>query len=161
MASTLRNVVADLLVALRKNHTHYDLRTTSDTERVVVGEYDSPPISGVPFLALRIEKVTSNHEDHAHLGQYDSKGEIGFIGWVPTESSSPSERALDAADLASDVIRAVQVAHADTVTYTTVGQLVVLVGEVLGIYGDGANLPDGWGVVEGVVRYETIVSGGV
>lgn len=160
MASDVRTLIGEVLVALRADLGDYDLSTTSGTARVVVGEYEEPPTSGAPFIALRYERGRSGY-GVSPLGQYETAYDLVVVCWAPCDLDDPSERALDAMDLAAEVITALQAAHYDGVTYPTINGCTRLEVEDIEIYGDGVNLPAGYGVATFTVRIQRILTRGI
>ena len=164
MAATVRTLFAELLVALRASHSLYDLRTTDSTYRVLVGEYEVPPTSGQPFVALRFEDGSSGY-GQAPLGQYEPGGAIVVAAWVPCDADDPSERALDAMDLANDCITAIQNAHAGSpATYPVLTGFHRMEAEGLEVYGDGASLPAsaaGYGCAVWTFRFQHLQTRGI
>jgi hypothetical protein len=160
MAALTRDLFAELLVALRANHALYDLRTTDSTYRVQIGEYEAPPVSGVPFVAIRYESGRSGY-GVASMGEYEVGGAVVCVAWAPCDSDDPSERSLDAMDLANDCITAVQAAHATEVTYPYLFGFPRMEAEDIEVFGDGANVPGNYGVATWTFRFQAIKTRGI
>lgn len=150
--------MGELLTALRVSGTHYDLSTSGSTPRVLIGEAVAPAVSA-PMVYLSAPRITSEYGE-AQIGAYDVTGTISWVGFIASDSLDPAERALDALDLADDVVTAIEDAH-QTSSNTYLYGLHRLLVTVDDVFGEAQDLPDGYGVVLGQITYRVLMSRGV
>jgi hypothetical protein len=160
MASHARSLMTELLTALRQTHTHTDLATVSGTARVVVDQAEPPVITG-PWLALSTPRVLPENSAITPLTQYEVEGTIDWKVFVASDRESPEERGLDALDAASDVLAAVQVAHAAPGTYPTLGACHLFLCSQIEVFGDASVGAIPYGMAMGSFRYRALVERGI
>lgn len=158
MASHARNVLTDLLTALRADLGDYDLSTTSSTPRVVIADGGAPPVSP-PYLLLSAPTPSAVYQQ-APMGEYTVRGRIEWWGYVAAAADATETRAYAALDFADEVATAIQDAHAST-SYTTLHDLTELLVTVLDVFADGPDLAPGMAVVHGEITYGTILTRGL
>lgn len=160
MASHTRALMADILTALRANHTHYNLSTVSDTKRVVIDEGEPPVISG-PWVVLGMPDVRQEEGSVTPLTMLEVEGVFNWTAFVPSDRESTEERGFDAADLGSDVVKAIRTAHATPGTYATLGACHQLSFSPVKISGDASIGDIPYGVAFGTVTYRGYTDGGI
>lgn len=160
MASFARQVMQDVLTALRQTHEHVDLATVDGTQRVVI-DAGEPPVLSAPWVVLSPPEIPIGHSAVTPLTQYEEEGTFEWWGFVASDLEDTTERALDALDLANDVVKALQTAHTQPATYTALGVCLELIFGPIKI--SGAASIDGipYGVAYGSVTYKAIVGGGI
>ena len=146
MASTTRTVMGNLKTRIAgitvAGGFNYNLNAT---DQVVIS---TPKASGpdrVPSVYLRLISVTNAlPAGDVNLGAYRRTAVIGFIGFVGSNTDSPSDRTLAAVDLLDDIITRLE---GDRMLSSTVFDIVTS-GE--GFDGAEEDLP-GLGVTVGTI----------
>lgn len=153
MSANFRNLYAELLDALRQDHTAvggtYDLSTVSGTHRVVWGETSIRHIPPATVLLGGIQGRSTY--DAAAMGQYAVRYTVEWTGLVSTATQTPEDRALSAIDLANDVITATNRAHKPSSGYTYLPDVTEFLVSLDAIYGDGDDIPATFGVAMGTI----------
>ena len=160
MASHARGLMEELLTALRQTHTHVDLATVDGTARVVVDQSEPPVLTG-PWMVLGTPKVLPDHSAVTPLTQYEVRGQIDWKIFVASDRESPEERGLDALDAASDVLGAVQAAHATPGTYPAMGACFTFLCTEIEVFGDASVGDIPYGMAMASFLYVALVERGV
>lgn len=148
------------MTVLRASHANYDLSSVDGTHRVVVDDGQPPPIRA-PWVVLGAPAVEVMHDAVTPLSQYRVRGLIPWWAFVATNAETTESRAFAACDLASDVIQAIQTAHASGL-YTIIGELHLLMpSRTVQVFGDASVGGMPYGVAQGEIVYEAFVSGGI
>lgn len=158
MASHARDVLTDLLTALRVDLGTYDLSTVSSTPKVVIADGVDMALTP-PFLALAAPAVEPRY-DEANLTEYWVRGTIAWYGCVPFTAETTESRAFAGLDFADEVITAIQTAHR-TSSFTTLYLLPVLLPVLDDVFGEGPGVPSGCAVVQGRILYEQMLERGI
>lgn len=152
MATHIEEIYADLLLALRTAHTYVDLSTASGTQRVIIDGYGEMPISP-PWLVLGPPEDLFVEVDEIGHRHYRATYKIQWRGVVAAGLDNPYTRTLRAAELADDVIRAVNTAWTTTDgTYTYIHQCTRISHKVPhisgGSSGEGLTMAEAQGEIE-------------
>jgi hypothetical protein len=158
MAARFRDILTDLYTALRAAHAVYNLSTVNSTPRVRWADGAMDPETTPLVLLGGLAARTSYSQ--AAMGQYDNKYRMEWWGFVSAPDLSPEARVLAALDLADDVINALQVAHR-TSSYTTLYQMTELIVSLEDVFGDGDDVPPGFGVAWGVIDITATDTAGI
>lgn len=158
MACHARLTMTELLAALRQDLGDNNLSTVDGTHRVELVDGGEPPISA-PYLALSAPAVQSTYD--ASLGEYHVIGTLDWWGYVASPAESTEARAFVGLDFASEIVAAIENAHRDSSGSPTLYQLTQLLITVDDVFSDGPDLPPGWAIVHGTIRYETDVQRGI
>lgn len=160
MASHARSLLQDIFTALRQSHTHHDLSTVSGTKRVVIDAGEPPVLSG-PWVVLSAPKIPQENSSITPLAQYEVEGTLQWWAFCASDRDDPEERALDALDLAHDIMRALRVAHADPNTYGTLGACHNLQLSLDDVRGDASIEEIPFGLATGTITYQAFSDGGI
>lgn len=155
--SHARSVLTELLTVLRTDLGTYDLSTTSSTPRVVIAD-GGPPRCTPPYVLVAAPVLRSSYD--ADLSEYMVRGEIEWWGYVAPTASDPESRTFAALDLASEIVAAIETAHASP-SRTTLHPLVTLLPELVEVFGDGPEVPPGMGIAHGILTYSAVRATGV
>lgn len=160
MASHARQLLQDVLRALRQDHEHYDLSTEEGTDRVVIDEGEPPVITG-PWVSISAAEVLPGQGAITPLTQYEVTGEISWYAFTASDLESTEQRAFEAMDLGNDVVSALQAAHADPTNYPVLGAChEILWGKVL-VSGDASVGDVPYGVAYSTFSYKALVQRGI
>lgn len=151
MSSHPRLVLTDILAILRADLGVYNLSTANGTHKVQLGEGRDPLIRP-PFVWIAGPKVRSSNE--AALTEIHKEGEILWRAFAAAPTFSTEARMFAALDLGEEIVGALHNGHANP-AFSTVFQLTTLLVDINDVYGDGPDLPDGCGCVDGTIRYST------
>jgi hypothetical protein len=155
--SHARAVLAELLTVLRADLGTYDLSTVTGTPRVVIAD-GGPPQCAPPYVLIAAPVLRSTYD--ANLAEYLVRGEIEWWGYVAPTTSDTEARTYAALDLASEVVSAIETAHADPAR-TTLHTLTTLLPDLVEVFGDGPEVPPGCGIVHGILTYTAVRTVGV
>ncbi len=151
MASHASLILADLLTALRADLGVYDLSTVSSTPRVVIADGGHPPVSP-PYVLISAPSREPSYS--GPLTEYHVVYSCEWWGFAGAAAETTESRAMAALDLASEVVAAVQAAHASP-SFTTLYTLTVLLMGWDNVFSDGPDIPPGLAMVHGTIRIET------
>jgi hypothetical protein len=150
VASRTSLVIADLLTALRANHTTVDLRTTSSTPRVLCPAMAMLPPSAAPLLVISAPSVRPSYD--GAIGKYRNVAEHEWTLWIASTADDPATRAGIALVAAHDVIGAIETAHASS-SYTTLHGLVELLVTLEDVIGEDIDDAPGFAIATGRISW--------
>lgn len=155
MASFVRDLTADLLTALRIDHSGvggvYDLSTVGGTPRVDNIDSSLPSIEA-PYVELAFGRCVPSYGPEATLDGYRNTYTYEWWGYahVIDEEPTANERLFAAADLANDVVSAIENAHRN-VAFTALYECTEVLVTLDDLFGDGNDIPSAVGVAHGTI----------
>lgn len=150
-ASHLRLILTDVLTVLRADLGDYNLSTVSGTHKVQLGEGIAPPIRP-PFVWVAGPTLVSSNE--SPLTEVHKAGTIRWRAFAPTAALTTESRIYAALDIGEQITNALEDAHANPARATIFGLTTWLV-DIVDVFSDGPDIPDGNAWVDGVIRYTT------
>lgn len=151
------DVLSEIIAALRLSTLYQDLTSSGGTHRVLIADGGLPE-SLLPVVLLAAPDVDLSHD--ASLREYHVTGTINWWGWAAAPSLDLGQRIQTALELADQVVRTVQTAHA-TPANVTLYALTQLLPRGIQVFGEGRELPDGAVMCSGQIVYQTDLSLGV